>query len=56
MIAADLAAKVNYLLDHDERRRRHGPEGQRRVSEQFEWQTLTGEIARLCEEYAHTAR
>ena len=26
--------------------------GQQRVAEQFEWQALTGEIARLCEEYA----
>jgi glycosyltransferase involved in cell wall biosynthesis len=53
--AADLAAKVNFLLEHEERRREMGQDGQRRVSERFEWQTLTGEIARLCEEYTHSA-
>ncbi len=49
--AADLAAKVNYLLEDDDRRREMGRSGEKRVSEQFEWQTLTTEIARLCEEY-----
>jgi glycosyltransferase involved in cell wall biosynthesis len=53
--AADLATKVNFLLEHEERRREMGEAGQRRVSEQFEWQTLTNEIARLCEEYARSA-
>jgi glycosyltransferase involved in cell wall biosynthesis len=49
--AADFAAKVNYLLEHEERRRSMGQAGQRRVTKQFEWQALTTEIARLCEEY-----
>jgi glycosyltransferase involved in cell wall biosynthesis len=49
--AADLAAKVNFLLEHEGRRRDMGQAGQQRVSEYFEWQALTGEIARLCEEY-----
>jgi glycosyltransferase involved in cell wall biosynthesis len=53
--AVDLAAKVNFLLEHEERRREMGQAGQRRVKEQFEWRTLTGEIARLCEEYARHA-
>ncbi len=49
--AADFAAKVNNLLADDEGRRKMGHVGQQRVAEQFEWQALTGEIARLCEEY-----
>jgi glycosyltransferase involved in cell wall biosynthesis len=49
--ANDFAAKVNILLGDDERRREMGRVGQRRVEEKFEWQALTGEIARLCEEY-----
>jgi glycosyltransferase involved in cell wall biosynthesis len=53
--AADLAAKVNFLLKHEERRLNMGQAGQRRVSEQFEWQALTTEIASLCEEYARRA-
>jgi glycosyltransferase involved in cell wall biosynthesis len=52
--AADLAAKTNILLSDDQRRREMGKLGQKRVEEQFEWRALTGEIARLCEEYAHT--
>lgn len=50
--AADLAAKVNELLADGERRRAMGRIGQERVAEQFEWRALTGEIARLCEQYA----
>jgi len=50
--AADLAAKVNSLLADDSRRREMGQVGEKRVQEQFEWRTLTGEIARLCEGYA----
>lgn len=50
--AADLARRVNELLADDERRRAMGRVGQQRVAEQFEWRALTGEIARLCEEYA----
>jgi glycosyltransferase involved in cell wall biosynthesis len=49
--AADLAAKVNTLLADEDRRREMGRLGQKRVTEQFEWRALTGEIARLCEEY-----
>jgi glycosyltransferase involved in cell wall biosynthesis len=49
--AADLAAKVNALLVDEERRREMGRVGQQRVLEKFEWQALSGEIARLCEEY-----
>jgi glycosyltransferase involved in cell wall biosynthesis len=49
--AADFAAKVNELLADDARRREMGRLGQRRVAEKFEWRALTGEIARLCEEY-----
>lgn len=49
--AADFAAKVNYLLQHEERRREMGRVGQLRVAERFEWQALTAEIARLCEVY-----
>jgi glycosyltransferase involved in cell wall biosynthesis len=56
--ATDLAAKVNELLSDEERRREMGHLGQKRVTEKFEWRALTGEIARLCEEYAepHSAR
>jgi glycosyltransferase involved in cell wall biosynthesis len=54
--AADLATKVNFLLEQGERRREMGQAGQRRVSERFEWRTLTAEIARLCEEYVRTSR
>jgi len=50
--AADLAAKVNSLLADDARRRGMGHIGEKRVQEQFEWSALTGEIARLCENYA----
>jgi len=50
--AADLARRVNELLADEERRRSMGHAGQQRVAEQFEWRALTGEIARLCEEYA----
>ena len=49
--AADFATKVNQLLADDDRRREMGRLGQQRVMEQFEWRTLTGEIARLCEGY-----
>jgi glycosyltransferase involved in cell wall biosynthesis len=49
--AADLAAKVNDLLADDTRRREMGRLGQQRVAEKFEWRALTGEIARLCEDY-----
>ena len=49
--AADFAAKVGQLLGDDERRREMGRLGQQRVMEQFEWRALTGEIARLCEQY-----
>ena len=52
--AADLAAKVNALLADDARRQEMGRIGEKRVREQFEWRALTGEIARLCENY--TAR
>jgi glycosyltransferase involved in cell wall biosynthesis len=48
--AADLAAKVNELLADGDRRHEMGRVGQRRVAERFEWQALTDEIARLCEE------
>jgi glycosyltransferase involved in cell wall biosynthesis len=49
--AADLADKINDLLADDGRRFQMGRLGQQRVVEQFEWQALTGEIARLCEAY-----
>lgn len=52
--AADLAAKVNTLLADPARRREMGQVGQQRVLEQFEWRALTGEIARLCEEYVRS--
>lgn len=48
--AADLAAKVNELLADEDRRRAMGRVGQQRVAAQFEWQTLTDQIAHLCEE------
>jgi glycosyltransferase involved in cell wall biosynthesis len=48
----DFAAKVNQLLSDGDRRRAMGRLGQQRVVEKFEWQALTGEIARLCEAYA----
>lgn len=53
--AGDLAAKVNELLADDERRQQMGRAGQQRVAEKFEWQALTGEIARLCEQYTRPA-
>jgi glycosyltransferase involved in cell wall biosynthesis len=53
--AADFAAKVNVLLADDDRRREMGRRGQRRVTDQFEWQALTTEIARLCEEHTRDA-
>jgi glycosyltransferase involved in cell wall biosynthesis len=49
--AADFATKVNALLADEERRREMGRVGQQRVLEKFEWRALSGEIARLCEEY-----
>jgi glycosyltransferase involved in cell wall biosynthesis len=49
--AADFATKVNQLLADDDRRREMGRLGQQRVTEQFEWRALTGEIVRLCEGY-----
>jgi glycosyltransferase involved in cell wall biosynthesis len=49
--AADFAARVNELLADEERRREMGRVGQQRVLEKFEWRALSGEIARLCEEY-----
>jgi glycosyltransferase involved in cell wall biosynthesis len=49
--AQDLAAKANTLLADEDRRREMGRLGQKRVTQQFEWRALTGEIARLCEEY-----
>jgi len=49
--AVDFAAKVNWLLSDGTRRRAMGRLGQQRVKEKFEWQALTGEIARLCEKY-----
>ncbi len=49
--ADDFAAKVNDLLADDDRRRQMGRLGQQRVADKFEWRALTGEIARLCEEY-----
>jgi glycosyltransferase involved in cell wall biosynthesis len=48
--APDLAAKVNILLEDDERRRGMGRVGHRRVAEEFEWRALTDTIARLCED------
>lgn len=50
--ATDLAAKVNELLSDEGRLREMGRLGQERVMEKFEWRTLTGEIARLCEQVA----
>jgi glycosyltransferase involved in cell wall biosynthesis len=47
--AADLAIRVNILLEDDERRREMGRVGHRRVAEEFEWRALTDTIARLCE-------
>jgi len=52
--AAELAAEVNELLADGDRRREMGRVGQQRVSDKFEWRALTGEIARLCEEYVET--
>jgi glycosyltransferase involved in cell wall biosynthesis len=49
--AADFAAKVNELLADPQRRQEMGWTGQQRVAEKFEWQALTGQIARLCESY-----
>ena len=49
--AADFATKVSQLLADDDRRREMGRLGQQRVTEQFEWRALTGEIVRLCEGY-----
>lgn len=49
--AADLAARVNELLRDDARRREMGRIGRQRVAERFEWRALSGEIARLCEDY-----
>ena len=54
--AADLAAQVNALLADNARRQEMGRVGEKRVQEQFEWHTLTGEIARLCEGYAGHGR
>jgi glycosyltransferase involved in cell wall biosynthesis len=54
--AADLAAKVIFLLADDERRREMGRAGQARVAEKFEWQALTNEIARLCETYVSNSQ
>jgi glycosyltransferase involved in cell wall biosynthesis len=53
--AADFAAKVNQLLADDDRRREMGRLGQQRVMEKFEWRALTGQIARLCEQYVTSA-
>ena len=53
--AADFAAKVNELLADEEQRRDMGRVGQQRVAAKFEWQVLTGEIARLCEEYVRSS-
>jgi glycosyltransferase involved in cell wall biosynthesis len=52
--AADFAAKVNELLADGDRRREMGRTGQQRVTDHFEWQALTAEIARLCEEYVES--
>lgn len=49
--AADLATRVNILLEDDERRREMGRVGHRRVAEEFEWRALTDTIGRLCEGY-----
>jgi glycosyltransferase involved in cell wall biosynthesis len=49
--AVDFAIQVNALLADEERRREMGRLGQQRVLEKFEWRALSGEIARLCEEY-----
>jgi len=40
------------LLSDEGRLREMGRLGQERVMEKFEWRTLTGEIARLCERVA----
>jgi glycosyltransferase involved in cell wall biosynthesis len=53
--AADFAAKVNLLLADEGRRHEMGRVGLQRVAERFEWRALTGEIARLCEEYVGSA-
>ena len=50
--ATDLAEKVNTLLADDERRQKMGRVGQERVAKAFQWQILTGQIARLCEAYS----
>ena len=50
--ADDLAAKVNLLLADKDRRHQMGLVGQQRVSEQFEWRALAGEIAHFCEDYS----
>jgi len=49
--AGDMAARINELLSDDARRQHMGEVGRQRVARQFEWQALTGEIARLCEQY-----
>jgi glycosyltransferase involved in cell wall biosynthesis len=54
--AQELASKVNTLLSDKDRRREMGRIGQQRVAEKFEWQALTGEIARLCAEYVQSPR
>jgi glycosyltransferase involved in cell wall biosynthesis len=53
--AADMADKIGTLLADDNKRREMGKAGQKRVREEFEWQALTGEIARLCEAYVDGA-
>jgi glycosyltransferase involved in cell wall biosynthesis len=53
--ATDLADKVNLLLADSERRQQMGRSGQQRVADSFEWRALTAEIARLCEQYQHSA-
>jgi glycosyltransferase involved in cell wall biosynthesis len=53
--AREFASRVNELLADESRRREMGNVGRRRVSDQFEWRVLAGEIARLCEEYAGSA-
>ena len=47
--AADLATRVNILLEDDARRREMGRAGHRRVADEFEWRALTDTIACLCE-------
>ncbi len=49
--AHDLAAKICFFLEDDQRRRQMGERGHRLVHEQFEWQRLTDQLATLCEEY-----